>query len=216
MKFIAKDLRNEPKTLIEYRATPFASYSGFVDTDKILKSALCKEQGYICCYCMRSIDENSMSVEHYITQKRHETSPLSEEAHRDNDLQYANMLASCNSKERNCSGERGNKPLTINPLNKNIETLVYFKNEKYICATSQSKADVEDILKLTNDIRLEDARKEVLEKVRKNLPNNRKSWTKAVLHSELNKWKSIDKQGKFRPFCQVAICYLQGKLKKVY
>jgi hypothetical protein len=113
MKFIAKNLRNEPKTLIEYRATPSSSYSGFGDTDKLLKVALCKEQGYICCYCMRAIDENTMSIEHYITQNRHPNSPLSEKEHQGNDLKYGNMLGSCNSKERNCSGERGNEPLVI-------------------------------------------------------------------------------------------------------
>ncbi len=215
MKFIVKDLRNEPKTLTEYRATPSSSYSGFGDTDKLLKIALCKEQGYICCYCMRAIDENTMSVEHYITQNRHQNSPLSEKEHKDNDLKYSNMLGSCNSKERNCSGERGNKPLTINPLSKKIETFVYFTNEKYAYSTKQAKADVEDVLKLTTDIRLEDARKIVLESVRRNLPNSRKSWTKAQLQIELKKWENVDKRGKYRPFCQVAICYLQEKIQKI-
>ena len=215
MKFIEKNLKDEPKTLIAYRATPSASYAGFGDKGKLLKTALCKAQGYICCYCMRRIDENSMSVEHYIAQKHHELSPFSIEIHRDNELKFTNLLAACNSKERGCSEIRGNKPLTINPLNKNIEILLSFKNINYEYTTETVKHDIENILQLNKDKKLEDARKVVLDNVRENLPKNSKEWTTSRLNKELEKWKNLDKNGRFRPFCQVAISYLNKKIHQV-
>ena len=56
MKYIQKNIKNEPDTLKAYRSTPNATYTGFADTRQLLKTALCKEQGYICCYCMRRIE----------------------------------------------------------------------------------------------------------------------------------------------------------------
>ncbi len=237
MKYIEKHLGNEPFTLKEYRSTPNATYKGYTDSykeedlnrqdlsykketgqaPKPLKMALCKEQGYICCYCMRRIDEERVTVEHYITQERHPDSPYSEQIHKDNQLIYSNLLASCNTGERNCSGIRGNSPLIINPLSILIEQQISFQKDGKIISSSPQIAKDIDILMLNSKetaFQLLENRAVILEKVRSSLPKSSKSWTKAQLQAELKKWENPDKQGRYRPFCQIAIAYLQSKLKK--
>ncbi len=216
MKFIAKELKNEPETLIKFRKTPNSSYSGFGDTDKLLKKALCKEQGYICCYCMRRISEQSMCVEHYIPQNRHKDSPYSKKIHKENELKYQNMLASCNDKSHSCSGEKKNKPLLkVNPLDKNIENLVSFKSQFFFTDNDKLvEHDLCKVLKLGSD-RFENWRSEVLYKVRENLSKNAKPWTASVLKKELENWSKPNKQGEYRPFCRVAIDYLEAKIKQL-
>ncbi len=214
MKYIAKEPKNEPETLIKFKKTPNASYAGFGDTGQLLKKALCKEQGYICCYCMREISEQSMCVEHYIPQNRHKNSPYSKEIHKDNELKYRNMLASCNDKIYCCSERRGNEPLKVNPLDKNIEDLVSFANNGRISYKEWVKGDIDTVLKL-NDKGLIDIRKKVLALVRKSLPQDSKAWSASVLKKELTKWSTLDNKGKYRPFCRIVIDYLDAKIKQL-
>ena len=57
-----------------------------IERRRMLREALIKEQGKICCYCMRRIYNNSAHIEHFFPQ----------ESFRDMDLTYENMFASCN------------------------------------------------------------------------------------------------------------------------
>jgi hypothetical protein len=79
MKYIVKDIRNEPNALRKYRnETPNAHYKGYTDKDietdeaHPLKKALLKEQGHICAYCMGPISlqlneqhKPKIEVEHF-------------------------------------------------------------------------------------------------------------------------------------------------------
>jgi uncharacterized protein (TIGR02646 family) len=115
MKHIIKNINNAPNALTKYRRTPNAAYDGYIDTDEstgeksVLKKALADEQGWICCYCMNTLKIGEITVEHYIPQSRHEASPYSEQEHRQNELNYINMLASCHTKLRDWSKEAGSK-----------------------------------------------------------------------------------------------------------
>ena len=75
MRYINK--RNkEPKELIEYRRTPGVAYDDLSgDRKSIIRDSLLDEQGYICAYCMGKIDNESCTIEHYISQSRHPDSP---------------------------------------------------------------------------------------------------------------------------------------------
>lgn len=70
---------DDPNWIPEYAALPGAK-------KRAVHSALLSEQGQICCYCMRRIDQNSSHIEHW--QPR--SVPPAELA-----LEYTNMLASC-------------------------------------------------------------------------------------------------------------------------
>jgi hypothetical protein len=222
MRHILKDSRNEPTALKSYRSTPNARYTGFVDSEQLLKLALCKEQGFICCYCLQRISLDSTSVEHYITQKPHPDSLLSPQEHQAHELDYLNMLASCNNKGRNCSGIRGNAPLSIDPCKVSIESQIGYKNDGLIYAIDKNSLVEQDLetLKLGNTTKpqikfgehwLIENRAAVIEKIRQKLTT--KGWTKTAITAEIKAWQSFDKEGYLEPYCQVAIFYLRKKLK---
>lgn len=214
MRWIDKILANEPGTLRAYRSTPNATYKGFVDSDQLLKKALCKEQGYLCCYCMRRLSTNSVSVEHYITQSKHQDSPFSEDVHFQNQLKYSNLLASCNDKWRNCSGIRGDIPISSDPTNSEIEQKIgWLKNGKaYSIYKDQAiERDIEKTLRL-NEETLKVNRASIIKKVRADCEKH--NWQPPKLKTLLRNWKSLDKEGQYNEYCQVAIEYLSKKLAK--
>jgi hypothetical protein len=65
---IIKDMKNEPQSLQKFRANPasdgiFNTYSN-ENVLSELRKILLKEQGYICCYCMSSINiSNANTIE---------------------------------------------------------------------------------------------------------------------------------------------------------
>ena len=215
MKWIDKKAANEPQTLRDYRqTTPNASYKGFTDADKLLKKALCSEQGSICCYCMRRISIDKLSVEHYITQTRHENSPFSESEHRENELLYQNMLAPCNDKSRNCSGIRGNNLLIINPLQQKIERHFGYKNNGEIYALNENTAFENDIKTLDLNKKGQNSwlvqnRAAVVERARERLHND---FSKQNIQKEIAYWQRLE-NGEYKEFCQVALFYLNKKLR---
>lgn len=100
MKYIQKE--EEPVWFIQWKEEfkknngRQARYSADFSTDdssgysrrKRLRTALVKEQGYICCYCMKKINEDFGShIEHFW--------PKSEKIFFDIDMDYSNLLASC-------------------------------------------------------------------------------------------------------------------------
>jgi uncharacterized protein (TIGR02646 family) len=94
MKYIKKNLKNEPESLRIYReTTDNPRYKGGNFDQLVLKTALLNEQGFLCAYCMGriSLDLNrfykpKIEVEHYQAQ----------EEYADKTLNYQNMLGVCN------------------------------------------------------------------------------------------------------------------------
>jgi hypothetical protein len=224
MKQIVKSDKNEPQSLRDYKATtPNATYNGYTDKDlrypnkslPPLKNALAKEHGYICCYCMGRIDEFNMSVEHYITQHYHPSSPLKPQEHKANDLVYKNLLASCNVSEgRNCSGIRGNEWLQIDPRLKICESLVVIdKNGRATSSNSKIQQELDDILKLNTPLLIEN-RKAKIEIAMDRISQIKDSgnFTRKQLEKELA-YRLETSRGKYREYCMAAVHYLQSKMK---
>lgn len=219
MKHVLKNIKNEPQALRDYRnSTPNASYSGYGDKDANgntpLKTALANEQGYICCYCMQRITEAKMSVEHYITQNHHVTSPLPPQEHKDNDLVFLNMLGSCNTNQRNCSGLRGNVWLTIDPRKIDCERLVRFEKSGRAYSDDPSiQGEIEKILQLNNPV-LQKNRRDTIDRASKRLDSYKKKGflSRSLLENEINYWLEKS-EGQYREYCMAAVHYLQSKLK---
>ena len=232
MRFILKDINNEPRILHSYRTeTPNPSFSGFQDSDpeyaneeqkpRPLKEILCKEQGYICCYCMRRILPETTTIEHYITQKRHENSTFTKEVHKAHELDFMNMLGSCNIKTRNCSGVRGNTPLSIDPRLVQIEQQVqYLKNGVIYSdmpivqndlAMLQLGTIAKPLLPINDAHWLVKNRAALILTIQQRL--TKKGWTKPNIETEIKYWNTPNKEGYLQEFCQVAIFYLRKKLK---
>lgn len=213
MKYIEKKKQNEPPTLKAYReTTPNASYSGFTDTEQLLKKALLDEQGHLCAYCNGRIslklNENGkprIEVEHF----------LSQDAHPEKDLDYENLLGVCNGitiqKNEHCDKSKKAEPLQkLDPRHASIESKLTYSLKGFI---STVKADpiVEADLKLLNlnDSFIVGSRKQAMDEALKELKTKypERLWTKYLFDKEIENWQSKH-HGKFRPHCNAAIWLL--------
>lgn len=84
----------EPSSLTSYKKGKFAYFDGCNKED--IRKHLLDEQGKLCAYCMRRIDENHMKIEHWYPEDR-----LTESQK----LDYKNMFRVC---EGHIDGQKGN------------------------------------------------------------------------------------------------------------
>jgi uncharacterized protein (TIGR02646 family) len=209
MKFIEKKLSNQPTSLVLYKKTDInPTYDKYRDKDD-LRHALLHEQGYICCYCMKRIDIHNMVIEHFNSQFDFEELALN----------YDNMLASCtggeNGNVQHCDETKSHKLLTINPMNNVIMAQIKFDaaGKIFLDDKDLTNNELEGILNLNNQNLLKE-RKVILDALRTQILKkfSTKTTTKPFVESELKKWEN--RNGKFKPMCQVAIYYLKKKLQK--
>jgi len=229
MKYIKKG--KEPATLKKYReTTDNATYKGFGDTKNLLKEALLKEQGHICAYCMQRISTKTnnlhkprIEVEHYLSQKKRP----------DLDLNYQNMLGVCNgylsvekkesdsaSTEKNAHCDKSKKELLLkklNPLDNGIERLITYDTDGTIIPVVKNKTVIQDLNLLNlNDNNLKNFRRDAIDLAKEEMVKKypTKKWTKVLIQKEIDLWKAKDKNGKFRPFCQIAIWFWEQQKKR--
>ena len=91
MKYIQKG--KEPQNFSDWKATQkslgvnYAAYKYLYNPEKAaVHISLLSEQGYICCYCCKRVEQSNSHIEHLDPQSK-TNSELS--------VEYTNMLASC-------------------------------------------------------------------------------------------------------------------------
>lgn len=139
----------EPSSLEEYRQQPYASYDGYPDKEE-LRAALLRDQGYICAYCMRRIenDRNTMKIEHWKAQ-----SSMTKEVQK---LNFNIMLGVCDGcrgeteyRYTTCDTHRGDAELYVNPLDKRMmDTIKYDRNGHIHSQDARIEHDLTDTLNL--------------------------------------------------------------------
>ena len=153
MKHIIKGLEPQELTDLKALATPdwSPSYSNLdKSVKKAIKVALMEEQGYICCYCERTLIENNSHIEHFMPQEDVNVDPLD----------FSNMLCSCQKKlnkgdPRHCGNLKGSwydEDLLIPPFNANCAEEFGFKADGKIYPIEDSIAAKTTIRKLGLDI----------------------------------------------------------------
>ncbi|MCO6491066.1 MAG: hypothetical protein J5I98_21795 [Phaeodactylibacter sp.] len=211
MKYIRKDITNQPNSLKEVQSTPGTSFD-YCNRDDI-RQALLKEQGFICAYCMRGIDDQrdkngrpKVFIEHYITQSEDRSLSLS----------YLNMLGVCNGNDgypehlQHCDRSRGNTPLKIDPRLVRCEDLIKYTNGGEIYSDDlEVNNDLDKTLNLNKPRYLVEGRRIAIDQVRRNL----KSWSEGEIRRAINRWSELNQDGRFPEFCQAAIHYLKKKLR---
>jgi uncharacterized protein (TIGR02646 family) len=220
MKQITKQA--EPNSLIEHRAKQHSYFDNLpIETKDELRQNLLSEQGYICCYCMKRIPENTspyMKVEHFKCQDLHEILQLT----------YGNLLGACTGNEgqtkikQTCDTKKGNSLLLIQPISStpNCETLFKYNSEGEISSVDNN----EDINKQLNDVlnlnmqTLKDGRREVYLEVQSKVETESKQYGNKQLkvkYFEREKTIWLNRTNdKFKPFCMVAVYYLTKKIKQ--
>ena len=206
----------------EKKANIIPTYTNFREKEK-LRQSLLKEQGHICCFCMRRIKNSNETtkIAHIFPQnpvldenkQKVETENL--------DLRYANMLAACDggkgqpSHLQHCDTKQGNAILKINPADstKNCENLIAYRSSGEIYSNdSDINHDLQEILNLNLET-IKNNRKNAYNEIIKILDSKypKKSFTKKVLEKEIANYSQL-KGGKYAPYCQYVIYFLEKKL----
>ena len=216
MRFI-NNRNREPKELSNYRKTPGVTYDNFPDKT-VVRQSLVDEQGYICAYCMGRIDTGMCTIEHYVSQTRHQDSPYKEAIHKRLSLQYANMCGVCINNGAHCDKHRGNIPLNIlDPHKSNCETLITYElggkslpvkvnitvidKEKVQKDIAILGLDCEELKK-----RREATWDEVLERFKRE--HEKKEWSKELFLEYANKYRNKQKTRKglkFHAYCNFIV-----------
>lgn len=212
MKQIIKN--QEPKSLLEHRLQPFADYDNYPQKEE-LRDSLLTEQGHICCYCMQRIKKDKMKIEHW----------RSQDEYPDLQLDYNNLLGACEGGQgfpkhlQHCDTKKGNEKLTINPIDnlKNCEDLIkYLPNGIIYSDDTAINNELNQVLNL-NIQTLVNNRKVILDILIQQLKSEQAKgdWTAAMLNKKIKEWSDKQKDGKYKPYCQIAIYYLKKKLSKL-
>ena len=188
MKWIEKDLKNEPKSLRLHRQKSFSTYDNYAEKDD-LRKVLLEEQGYICCYCMSRIQtptQDKMKIEHWQAQSKFP----------DSELLYENLFASCrgnewsNSKEYHCDLSKSENIISLNPTDKTMMSEIIFSRNGLInINNSNLQKEIDDIFNLNKDI-LKTQRISVYKGVTRFLKKEfgQKNPTKAVLNKAIKQY----------------------------
>lgn len=212
MKQIVKN--KEPRSLTTYRES--ISKSDLATLEKFdtapsnvkdnLRDKLLEEQGFICCYCMNRIAFRNSKIEHF--------KPRS--IFRIEQLDYSNLFVAClggqgkSPNNQTCDTKKGNGILENIYLLENIEKYIEYKKDGFIFSeNSDIDEELNEILNLNHKI-LQKNRKKALEELRTNL----KDWKISTLKSNLNKYKNKNSKGKYRPYCEMIVYFLNKKLKQ--
>jgi len=140
MKFIRKT-SSEPQDLISWKAqNPQMNWEDFKSRETCgrLRTLLLQEQGYICCYCEREIDEHRGHFEHVVPRSFKDKNGVAEGRQRE--LDYHNIVFSCTKMNKpidekgdkvTCGHPKGDwydENLFVTPLQENCESLFHYKN----------------------------------------------------------------------------------------
>lgn len=131
MKQIIK--RPEPDYFIKWKGNfrestglepKYSDFRGTKEWQDLIYDLL-KDQGYICCYCMKAIAGWDSHMEHFVPRNIQNTHPHSKRA-QDVELDYQNLFESCNGENNrwdHCGRLKDSEesPMLISPLANGIE-----------------------------------------------------------------------------------------------
>lgn len=213
----------EPRELTEYRCKPNAVYDGplFTTVKQAIREQLLREQGYLCAYCMKRIDDHQMKVEHWHCQDNYP----------DEQLDYKNMLGVFLGhegepfKQQTCDTRKGNRDLKYNPTNPGhrIEIHIrFFEDGKIESDDVEFNEQIADIPKLNkfsvlnlNEFMLINNRRSIWKSIQYVLARKPGSRTSAEIQELLEQWSKPDQQGQLQEYCAVAVYYLRKRLKRL-
>lgn len=178
-----------------------------------LRSALLRDQGYICAYCMRVIpvqkkDPNQSEdskIEHIKPRTKY---PAEERL-------YSNMVVCCpgyiNSSDH-CDKSKKSEEIHFSPFDHNVqESISYSSKDGAMKSTNtQWQKDIDEVICLNNPM-LKVNRLQTLDGVKSIL--FKKKYSIKVLEEKLKEWGRPDAEGKRKAYCGVVIWYLEKKIK---
>lgn len=223
MKYIIK--KKAPQSLLDYKHTPNATYDGFGAKDEV-RHALIHEQKALCAYCNGRISNDwDSALKKYKTGIEH---AKSQDEFPHLQLDYNNMLGVCNGTTKigenqsvqHCDKSKANQLLTIDPLSSHCEKFIrYTPDGRILSDDAAIERDLSHILNLNQPILLRN-RKGIIDIVHKRMnrfypKKEGQGWTKLEIQKEINYWQKEDDDGYLKPYLQIALYYLNNKLKRL-
>jgi uncharacterized protein (TIGR02646 family) len=171
-----------------------------------VRTALLEDQGYLCCYCMRSIDpdKHRIRIEQYQSQS----------SNPDRELDWDNLLAACSGAPKlrgrakddkaarkvprelqTCDYRKGDSPLTISPLTTNVDDIQYLPDGQLQHPERALQQDIDQRLNL-NATHLVEARKSARRTLIQSLDaklGSRAEWTKDKLSRYLRELRNMSR-----------------------
>lgn len=176
-------------------------YSNFRNTPEWidLREALLDEQGYICCYCTKRIENWDCHVEHFIPRSLQNRDPHSQNA-QNIQLDYANMLLSCNGEHDmrdHCGHYKDDEssPMLLSPCQADIESHFEYRADGEIIGKDPEAMSTIRILNLNSY---------ALKRHRDTAIYNAICTDPEVLENKdesIAFYLSKDTEGKYTPFC---------------
>lgn len=208
----------EPESLTVYRKQAYATYDGYGKKEE-LRESLLKDQGYLCAYCMRRIenDRRYMKIEHWKPQ-----SQLGTEAEK---LDFGIMLGVCDGcrgsadEYTTCDEHRHDTELFVNPLDRTMMASINYDREGYIKSTDERiEHDLNHVLNLnckqvSSKIVLN--RKSVYEECYERMKKLQAegNWKKSMLQKVLRYYET-QTNGKYREYVGVPLFLLNKYMKR--
>lgn len=202
---------SEPSIFPKLRSE-YGNYDNIGDQKSLLKEILISEQNYRCVYCMRKINMNTSSIEHYVP--RHgDNGDISKS------LDYRNLFAVCKItegrpyKKQTCDVRKGDSLLHISPLNEtHISSIEYKRNGEMYSNNNDFNDDINNTLNL-NEMTLVQSRFEAYRSLLDIMNTKKKNnWSKKFIEQTLNKFLDNDNR---QPYIGFIIYNLKKRLSKM-
>ncbi|MEG4962698.1 MULTISPECIES: retron system putative HNH endonuclease [unclassified Microcoleus] len=211
MKYIQKG--KEHQIFSEWKAQQrslgvnYADYEYLLNPErKAVHISLLSEQGYICCYCCKSVDQSNSHIEHLDPQSKTDLE-LS--------VEYTNMLASCgrdtNKPEYRwpeyCGNKKGDLAIGVSPLQANCEEFFDYSSTGEILPTANNLAhqkDAQTTIKVLglNHFDLTEGRKQAFEALQ--------GITQEEAELLAQVCQQMNAQGQYQPFCNAVLCFVKN------
>ena len=214
----------EPNSLLAFRKQhPDADYEDMpTNVLKDVRSQMWEEQGHLCAYCMKKIDDSrDVRVEH--CKPRH---PQDEIEHdKKATLEFKWMLGVCygNSIEKGvkpedttCDAHKGNAELTINPFDElSVRKIKYKADGSIYSDDADINKDVAETLNLNcQALSLPQTRKNVLMAEKNRIMRKCKGKSQDAFMRELERtYEKLVQERNLIPYCGIIISWLEEKLK---
>jgi uncharacterized protein (TIGR02646 family) len=204
MKYIQKG--KEPQILSNWKViqkpTPNYHYEYFLNPERAaVHISLLSEQGYICCYCCRSVEQSKSHIEHLAPQSKTDAE-LS--------VDYTNMLASC-GRDQNwpeyCGHKKADLAIAVSPLQANCEEFFNYSSTGEILPTANNLAHQKDAQRTIevlglNHYELTKGRIKALEALQGIMTQEEAELLAQVC-------QQMDAQGRYQPFCKAVLYFLK-------
>lgn len=214
----------EPNSLLAFRKqNPDADYEDMpTNVLKDVRSQMWEEQGHLCAYCMKKIDDSrDVRVEH--CKPRH---PQDEIEHdKKATLEFKWMLGVCygNSikkgvkpEDTTCDAHKGNAELTINPFDElSVRKIKYKADGSIYSDDADINKDVAETLNLNcQALSLPQTRKNVLMAEKNRIMKKCKGKSQDAFMRELERtYEKLVQERNLIPYCGIIISWLEEKLK---